>query len=156
MSRRKTSVSSVMGDMAKRFTRKMTIHDPSTITSFLGSLTHLSLDDCDAESRTVRARSEPPKDRTPEPCNRSLSVPFQNHAEESHLPKPANAPTSPAGGAEVLAVVSEGFVFPWDYMNEYDYIEFESDEDDDVAELRDIPFSGILMLSLISSNKIVQ
>lgn len=88
MSRRKMSVSSVLGDACKRMTRKMTIHDPSAISSLIQSLNPtvqaLSVDDpCRA-----RASSMPPSLRItdhgthPTYCEEEEEDPHQQHEED--------------------------------------------------------------------------
>ncbi|XP_042856634.1 uncharacterized protein LOC122243208 [Penaeus japonicus] len=55
--RRKMSMSSLLGDVRKQV-RKMTIHDPSSVASLVGSLTHLRV--LEEDTRRGRASSEPP------------------------------------------------------------------------------------------------
>ncbi|XP_069982713.1 rap guanine nucleotide exchange factor 1 isoform X8 [Penaeus vannamei] len=56
--RRKMSMSSLLGDVRKKVGRKMTIHDPSSVASLVGSLTHLRV--LEEDARRGRASSEPP------------------------------------------------------------------------------------------------
>ncbi|XP_047473807.1 uncharacterized protein LOC125028450 [Penaeus chinensis] len=55
---RKMSMSSLLGDVRKAVSRKMTIHDPSSVASLVGSLTHLRV--LEEDARRGRASSEPP------------------------------------------------------------------------------------------------
>lgn len=52
------SMSSLLGDVRKKVGRKMTIHDPSSVASLVGSLTHLRV--LEEDARRGRASSEPP------------------------------------------------------------------------------------------------
>lgn len=51
-------MSSLLGDVRKKVGRKMTIHDPSSVASLVGSLTHLRV--LEEDARRGRASSEPP------------------------------------------------------------------------------------------------
>lgn len=74
MSRRKMSVSSVLGDVCRKVTRKMTIHDPSTVSSLIQSLNpqnptihQLTVDD---QGRARASSLPPPSVRSSDPGTR--------------------------------------------------------------------------------------
>ncbi|XP_071542321.1 uncharacterized protein [Panulirus ornatus] len=74
MSRRKMSVSSVLGDVCRKVTRKMTIHDPSTVSSLIQSLNpqnptihQLTVDDL---GRARASSLPPPSVRSSDPGTR--------------------------------------------------------------------------------------
>ncbi|XP_068248413.1 rap guanine nucleotide exchange factor 1 isoform X3 [Palaemon carinicauda] len=122
--RRKSSVSSLMGDVAKKITRKWTINDPSVITNFLKSINHLTLEE--EGSRFSRSCSEPPSDiraRSVSPTfcnsdggdNRDSSCSSIRSDDTSTITDLGEAELDMSAAAGVA--VANDFRLPWDYFD---------------------------------------